>query len=187
MTDIILEIGRTVIFAFVLVFVLIKGREGEIEKIEGWKYLIGGFSLLLFGSLIDITDNFQSLNKYIVIGNTEFQAFIEKVIGYLLGLLSLVVGIMKWFPKLIEHQRQNKKQLKNATDEIQILHGLLPICSSCKKIRDDKGYWTQLESYIEKHSDAHFSHGLCEDCVKELYGSQEWYGELEEEQPEDPK
>ena len=49
------------------------------------------------------------------------------------------------------------------------MEGLLPICSYCKKIRDDEGSWTQLESYIMKHSDAEFTHGICSECAKKLY------------------
>jgi hypothetical protein len=49
------------------------------------------------------------------------------------------------------------------------LRGLLPICSSCKKIRDDQGYWTQLETYIHQHSEADFTHGLCPDCAERLF------------------
>ena len=49
------------------------------------------------------------------------------------------------------------------------LHGLLPICASCKKIRDDQGYWQQVETYVHEHSDAEFTHGLCPDCVRRLY------------------
>ena len=59
--------------------------------------------------------------------------------------------------------------LQNALNEIKVLRGILPICSKCKKIRDDEGYWEQIESYIDKHSDARFRHGLCPDCIKELY------------------
>ncbi len=59
--------------------------------------------------------------------------------------------------------------LQNALDEIKTLRGILPICSNCKKIRDDKGYWNQIESYIDQHSEASFTHGICPDCVKELY------------------
>jgi len=61
------------------------------------------------------------------------------------------------------------EELRKALAEIKILSGLLPICSSCKKIRDDQGYWTQLESYISEHSEAVFTHGCCPDCMKKLY------------------
>ncbi len=65
--------------------------------------------------------------------------------------------------------------LQNALTEIKTLNGLLPICSSCKKIRDDNGYWNLLESYIENHSDAFFSHGMCPECSDKLYGKEDWY------------
>ncbi len=61
-------------------------------------------------------------------------------------------------------------ELQEALAEVKTLSGLLPICSACKKIRDDSGYWTQIEQYIEKRSDAQFTHGICPDCVGRLYG-----------------
>lgn len=60
-------------------------------------------------------------------------------------------------------------KLKESIAQIKVLSGLLPICASCKKIRDDQGYWKQIESYIRDHSEAKFSHGICPDCAKELY------------------
>ena len=62
-------------------------------------------------------------------------------------------------------------ELKGALGKIKILSGMLPICASCKKIRDDEGYWNQIEAYITKHSEVLFSHGLCPDCIKKLYPS----------------
>jgi hypothetical protein len=59
--------------------------------------------------------------------------------------------------------------LQRALAEVKTLSGLLPICSSCKKIRDDEGYWQQIEEYISRHSDLDFTHGICNDCVKDLY------------------
>jgi PAS domain S-box-containing protein len=60
-------------------------------------------------------------------------------------------------------------ELRKALNEVKTLGGLLPICASCKKIRDDQGYWNQLEDYIQKHSEAEFSHSVCPDCAKILY------------------
>ncbi len=62
--------------------------------------------------------------------------------------------------------------LRKALDEIKTLSGMLPICASCKKIRDDKGYWNQIETYIRERSEAEFSHGICPDCLGELYPEQ---------------
>jgi response regulator RpfG family c-di-GMP phosphodiesterase len=58
---------------------------------------------------------------------------------------------------------------QKALSEIKTLRGILPICSSCKKIRDDEGYWTQIEAYIQDHSLAEFTHSLCLDCARKLY------------------
>lgn len=66
-------------------------------------------------------------------------------------------------------------QQQKAEEEIQMLSGLLPICSRCKKIRDDQGYWNKIESYIEKHSDARFSHGMCDECMERMYGREAWF------------
>ncbi len=61
------------------------------------------------------------------------------------------------------------RELKNSLETIKTLRGLIPICANCKKIRDDKGYWNQIESYIQKHSEAEFSHGICPECARRLY------------------
>jgi hypothetical protein len=66
---------------------------------------------------------------------------------------------------LVEANEELKKQMQ----EISELREIIPICSSCKKIRDDKGYWSQLEIYLEAHSNMAFTHGICPDCVKKLY------------------
>lgn len=69
-----------------------------------------------------------------------------------------------------EEQRERLVQeLQEAMSNIKVLSGLLPICASCKKIRDDKGYWNDLETYISDHSEADFSHGICQDCARRLY------------------
>jgi DNA-binding NtrC family response regulator len=72
--------------------------------------------------------------------------------------------------KQAEEERENLiLELQEALAKVKKLSGLIPICSSCKKIRDDKGYWNQLEKYLLEHSDATLSHGLCPDCAKDLY------------------
>ena len=60
-------------------------------------------------------------------------------------------------------------QLEGALAEVRKLSGLLPICASCKKIRDDKGYWQRIESYVQEHSEAEFTHGICPECARDLY------------------
>lgn len=60
-------------------------------------------------------------------------------------------------------------ELRKALAKVKQLTGLLPICATCKKIRDDKGYWNQIEAYISDHSEADFSHGICPECARKLY------------------
>jgi PAS domain S-box-containing protein len=72
--------------------------------------------------------------------------------------------------KKSEEQKENLLvNLQEALAKIRTLSGFLPICASCKKIRDDEGYWHQIESYIRDHSDAEFSHGICPTCARRLY------------------
>jgi hypothetical protein len=77
----------------------------------------------------------------------------------------------------IEQRRQMEVErealvqyLQKALSEVKTLSGFIPICASCKKIRDDKGFWNQIEAYIRDHTEAEFSHGICPDCEKKLYG-----------------
>lgn len=69
------------------------------------------------------------------------------------------------------------KQLSEYISEIQILRGILPICSICKKIRDDKGCWKRIEAYIEEHSEAEFSHSICRECATKHYPDMDIYGD----------
>jgi len=76
---------------------------------------------------------------------------------------------------LVEIRRLNRElekrndELHNALEEIKTLRGILPMCSFCKKIRDEKGEWVRVDAYINRHSDAQISHGLCPECMKEHY------------------
>jgi len=75
----------------------------------------------------------------------------------------------------IELQQMRRKQedliaqLRGALDEVKQLRGIIPICARCKKIRDDRGFWRQVEQYISEHSEAEFSHDLCPHCMEEMY------------------
>jgi hypothetical protein len=70
--------------------------------------------------------------------------------------------------RTMELEESNQK-LQNALSEIKTLQGIIPICSKCKKIRDDQGFWQQVESYVTKHSQATFSHAICPECLEEYY------------------
>ncbi|GEM_PF-2839887 len=83
--------------------------------------------------------------------------------------------------KIIDNE--NKKliaELREAMENVKTLKGFIPICAKCKKVRDDQGYWSQIEKYILEHSDALISHGICPECAEELYGNEDWFQQKKE-------
>jgi PAS domain S-box-containing protein len=97
------------------------------------------------------------------------------------GRLVAIEGIARDITdrKRAEEERERLiVELQEALAKVKTLSGMLPICASCKKIRDDQGYWQQVEEYIQKHSEAEFTHGICPDCVRKLYP--ELYGDKQQ-------
>jgi hypothetical protein len=90
----------------------------------------------------------------------------------LIALLK-IAGVV--FGSAIERKRSEEErsrlifELQESLARVRTLSGMLPICASCKKIRDDKGYWNQIETYIKDHSEAEFTHGICPECAARLY------------------
>lgn len=106
--------------------------------------------------------------------------FLVKYRTTIIIIVSLTLGFLLLF--LVYNQIENRKKkrlkemnrildekVKEALSEVKTLSGLLPICAHCKKVRDDSGYWNQIETYVAKHTEADFSHGLCPDCAAEIY------------------
>ncbi len=111
-------------------------------------------------------------------------------VGFLLSVVFLLASIRSWGEELekkveertallakeIEERKSSEAErerligeLREALSRVTKLRGLLPICASCKRIRDDQGYWNQIEEYLHQHSDAEFTHGICPECVDKLY------------------
>jgi len=86
--------------------------------------------------------------------------------GILLLVLGFLVGLMH---TIARHLGGLNGELQASLKKVKTLSGLLPICANCKRIRDDDGYWHQVEVYVTKHSEADFTHGLCPECMKALY------------------
>ena len=84
-------------------------------------------------------------------------------------LISIELSIVTYIGLIILNAQRVEFDLKTAHDEINTLKRFVPICASCKKIRDDKGFWNQLESYLDRHMNVAFSHGICPDCREKLY------------------
>lgn len=127
MTDIVMEILRAVMVGGVIISLLKAHPAKEVSQKSGWRFILAGFSLIFFGTLIDITDNFEELNRFVIIGDTEVQAFLEKVVGYLLGFLLLAVGIRQWLPKIIQHgeMTRDKHNLKVQEERVKVLRATM--------------------------------------------------------------
>lgn len=98
------------------------------------------------------------------------RAKITEPFGYILKPfqkreLRVVIEIALYKHKAEAERKQLTDSLLKALENVKVLKGLLPICASCKRIKDEGGFWKQLETYIEAHSDAGFTHGLCPDCA----------------------
>ncbi len=118
MTDVVLEVFRSLVTALIFGYVLVAGGRHDFRGHRGWHLIAAGFGLLLFGSVLDITDNFESLNRFVVIGDTQVEAFLEKVIGYLLGFVLLAVGFRYWLPLVVE-LKQAEARLKHHSEDLE--------------------------------------------------------------------
>lgn len=139
--------------------------DGKTEAIQEY-YHVYGSSVLIKGSL-------HAKGWYPKVGGSErYLIFDASPVfgqgGKLVAAIETLQDITEL--KKIEEERERLNiKLQDALDKIKTLSGLIPICAGCKKIRDDKGYWNHLEEYLEEHSDASFSHGLCPECFKQYF------------------
>ena len=153
---------------FGAIFLLISKRSELDEDI--FRLLTVSIVLTIFSEL--------SFTFYVsVYGFSNLLGHYFKIISYYLIYKAIIeTGMKKPYSLMFrnlkkseEALREESKRLRSALERVNMLSGLLPICSHCKKIRDDKGDWKQLESYIHDHSEARFSHGICPDCLKKHY------------------
>lgn len=128
--------------------------------------VISLFSFKLF-SRFDVLEKIVELSS-------EYESYeIDEILPTFIVLVFCLVwfSIRRWRETLKTKNIivQKNKELQNAINEIKQLKGILPLCSFCKKIRDDSGYWEQVDVYIQKHSEANISHSLCPECMKKHY------------------
>ncbi|BHH82244.1 PAS domain-containing protein [Desulforhopalus sp. 52FAK] len=128
-----------------------------------------------FSDVIEILDISKNTTEEFIVQNSDGATFVVEVsVSNVTSEANQVLGRMASFVditsrKEIENDRENLiNKLQNALDTIKVLKGILPICSYCKKIRDDKGAWDQMEAYLSEYSDVQFSHGVCPDCYKKV-------------------
>lgn len=148
----------------------LEGQKMTADVVETYIPLMSGSRFLgAFEIYYDITDEKKQMDKIV---SRSSHLLLSLAFG-----LSIVVVILlvKENMASTERKRAEEKQkslileLQKALAEVKTLSGMLPICASCKKVRDDKGYWQQIESYLLDHSETKFSHSLCPECAKKLY------------------
>ncbi len=127
------------------------------------------YNLMAYDSLLtDVQSVLDTLiPKEVEVSAADGMVYLMRIIPYR-TLDNVIEGAVINFFDITERKKL-ERGLQKALDEIKTLRGIIPICSNCKKIRDDHGAWTQIESYIRDHSDADFTHGLCSECMIKLY------------------
>ncbi len=157
--------------------------EQAISRVEGGNIDLVLMDIMLGTEMdgIEAAEQIRSRFKVPVVFLTAFandeilaRAKITGPHGYILKPfdqtdLKIAVEIALHMAGVEAEREQLIAELQEALSKVKALSGLLPICASCKKIRNDKGYWQAVEGYISEHSEAEFTHGICPDCVKKLY------------------
>jgi len=117
LNDVVIETLRLAIVSMLLLLLWHEGRKERVHEIKGWREILIGLALIVFGCALDITDNFPSLSQYVIIGNTHTEAFMEKIVGYLGGYVFLFVGFKQWIP-LIASRGQLEAMVEVRTAEL---------------------------------------------------------------------
>ncbi len=127
MIDIATESLRAGLLAVILIGLIYAGRTRQSLHQPGWRVILAGFALLLFGCVLDISDNFESLNRFVVVGDTEVEAILEKVVGFLGGFILLALGLWLWLPTLA-----SMDELRVARQELQKKNRALELADQTK-------------------------------------------------------
>ncbi|MFC1884907.1 hypothetical protein ACFL2O_09055 [Thermodesulfobacteriota bacterium] len=129
----------------------------------------------LKSSIFENTARLRLFLLLLIILITGFTLYLGYVLNRMITTLNKEIASRKEAEGILQEERN---KLIEALDQVKVLSGLIPICSSCKKVRDDKGYWNKIESYLRNHSELEFTHGICPECAKKIYS--DFYREREE-------
>lgn len=150
---------------------LIIPQEYQERHTHGMQRLIDGGAPNVIGSVVEMHGLHKNGKMFpLELSLSEWQTSKGK---YYTGIIRDITQRKQAEQELQQTMKEREnliRELQYALENIKTLQGLIPICANCKKIRDDKGYWNQVEGYISAHTDAKFSHGICPDCAKKLYG-----------------
>jgi hypothetical protein len=145
------------------------------KKIINWSAIGGLSGYFVLHPIIHIISVFHFHTGHLPptnLGHEIFRAFSVSMLPWSLSFMILSALLGLFWGRIRQTDKEKSAaiiELHKALDEVKTLSGFLPICASCKNIRDDKGYWNQIEAYISEHSEAEFSHGICPECAQNLY------------------
>ena len=140
-----------------------------------WSVIGAFFGYFVFHPLIHLISVFHYPGENsgsVILVSEILKAFSGSMLPWSFSFITLNTLIGLFWGKIKQADDEKSKviaELQKALDNVKTLSGLLPICASCKKIRDDKGYWNQIEAYIREHSEAQLSHSICPECLEKLY------------------
>ncbi len=150
MSDIIFEIIRAVILLYVVLYLVRAGARRKELCRKGWSLIIAGFGLLLFANIMDVTDNFESLNRFVVIGDTPTQAFLEKMVGFMGGFLLLAIGLIRWIPTItgVHHSKQLNEKLQK--EIIEHKEAEKKLCAANRQLESEMTERKQAEEELQE-------------------------------------
>jgi hypothetical protein len=143
----------------------------RLQTVSWWHFI---WVTLLFAEVF--TAGMNTLMGWLVWGDVSGELILIGVADALVVSLLVGTGLIALLRFIRDRDRRAKEENAKLVAELQValakiktLHGIIPICAGCKKVREDSGYWKQVELYVSEHSDAEFSHGFCPECVERLY------------------
>lgn len=129
----------------------------------------GATWILPTGIAVQVTLSLLRLAYTVLYGTNESGLMTSGSVQALFIMATFAAALFTGVGLIVLNSQRTEQELKAATAEVKTLRGIIPICASCKRVRDDKGYWNAVEAYVHDHTGAEFSHSLCPDCVRRLF------------------
>ena len=180
-TRMLLVFTMLIIFSSAIAYELFKTSKETnriAQRFTGYVYVANALFLLILYTPTALMPEYES---YLNSGGLTIGLYLWLFVfvsGVTFGMIMMISEKLEGDLKSVEtNLRFEKQNLQKTLAEVKTLRGFLPICAYCKNIRDDKGYWNKIESYIHKHSEAEFSHGICPECAKKHFPEMNLYDE----------
>ncbi len=157
-----LSLFASILLALLFALYLSRGLTRRIARLSArcHELALGNYGSRITGRSFDEFDNLAD----------AFNTMSEQIEGTRMELMKTIAELQQARGELESRVEESTRELRETIKNMDVMRGLLPICSSCKKIRDDQGYWKQVEQFVSEHTEVRFSHGICPDCAVSLYG-----------------